>query len=158
MSEATAALIVAIVGASTGLAALAWNVISWQRQGPSVTLDAWFENGDRVTARAWNTGRSDAHISGFGFTWFEPDLAGAEVAHRASVAPGDVTPDDTRVPANGSLNVTITNLDVVLGALQSSLRTGQKVGPRRWVWLMARTGPRETVSTPVVPTSGISSS
>jgi hypothetical protein len=144
MSEATAALIVAIVGATTGLAALAWNVISWRRQGPSVTLDAWFEIGDRVSATAWNTGRSDAHISHFTFMWFEPDLADAAVPHHANIASRNVTPADRRVPANGSLHVTITNLDLVLGALLDNLRAGEKV------LLIARTGPRDQVSTRIM--------
>jgi hypothetical protein len=143
MSEATAALIVAIVGAATGLAALVWNVVSWQRQGPNVTLQAWFSD-DQVAAYIWNTGRADAHITHLQFRWLGPDDALDDICF-ANVAASNVTPPDYRhVPANGgSVHITITNLADVSGGLLSTLR----LGIDGVVLLFARTGPYHSVST-----------
>jgi hypothetical protein len=138
---ALAALIVAIIGAATGVVALAWNVATWRRQGPMVTLDAWFSGGNEITATAWNTGRSDAHIAHFSFMWTGTEPDDEEETLFANVSSDNVQINDDSVPAHGSAHLRILHLEQILGGLLLALENHGKV------MLVARTGPREQVTT-----------
>ncbi len=71
---AVTALILGIVGAVTGVAALAWQVITWRESGAIVAvtaLQAFPTYGDRagdphVNVTARNTGRSPVTVNGWG--------------------------------------------------------------------------------------------
>lgn len=71
---AVAALILGIVGALTGVAALAWQVLTWRQGGAVVTVTAFqaFPTyGDQlgephVNVTARNSGRSPVTVNGFG--------------------------------------------------------------------------------------------
>lgn len=144
---ALAALIVAIVGAATGIAALGWNVITWGRQGPVVSLDAWFlptDKGSEIYGTVWNSGRSDAHIHHFRVMWTATGSDHEETS-RANVPLKNVEmrPHGGPIPANGSAQFTIRDPDLIMGDLLATLDAGGKV------ILVARTGPHEEVSTTV---------
>jgi hypothetical protein len=125
MSEATAALIVAIVGALTGLLALAWNAVSWLREGPRVTLTAWImdENDDSVAVTVWNTGRSAAFVSGLVFSFPDPTEEGGVIV---PVVGTNMLKDLSPVPANGSAFVSLMNLSQ-MPDLWAALQHGEDV-------------------------------
>lgn len=67
---AIAALILGIIGALTGMAALAWQVITWRQSGAVVTVTACqalpSQGEPYVNVSARNTGRSPVTVNGWG--------------------------------------------------------------------------------------------
>jgi hypothetical protein len=72
-------LVLAIIGAVTGVVSLAWNVISFRRQGPVIKVRATCTGRGaamKVTGTVRNTGRLDATLAAAEFQW-SPPLQGA---------------------------------------------------------------------------------
>lgn len=68
-------LVVAIIGAVTGVASLAWNVMSFRRQGPVIKVQATcIGRGPamKITGTVRNTGRLDAALGPARFEWDAP--------------------------------------------------------------------------------------
>jgi len=79
-----ASFVIAIVGLLLGLASLAWQVVSWVREGPRVTV--WTQgvrlttfgagtSGPLVAVRARNVGRGDVQVNSWGLE--HPDGTGS---------------------------------------------------------------------------------
>jgi hypothetical protein len=115
MPEATAVLIVAIVGATTGIASRGWNMITWRRQGPALKAKAEVVGrGDQmvITGSLRNVGRLDATVTKIILGWLS--TAGRRV--RIELAPdGHLTGMDIPhpLPAQAGTEFTITDIEAI---------------------------------------------
>jgi len=101
-----ASLVLGIIGTVTGLGALAWQVITWQRSGPVVAvsaIQAFPTYGDRLGEQltcviARNSGRAPVTVSSWGLRF--PD--GQVMFIRQPFAGSDVLPYRLEEGASGS--------------------------------------------------------
>ncbi len=119
MSEATVALVVAIVGAATGVVSLGWNVVNARQQGPVIKFSATYAgSGDAVIiyGNVRNTGRFDAYLLCAVLLWPK----GGHIA----VPPDHVTAGEIPgpLPAQRSQDFSITGVASIDPGLSAALR------------------------------------
>jgi hypothetical protein len=136
-----ATLIIAIVGAATGITSLAWNIISSQRQGPVIKIRPTCSGrGDdmKVSGIVRNTGRFDANLESLWFGW--PSSPSGPGLTSGKLIRGQVPA--TRIegikipgpmPAESGEEFTITGIDKIDPGLSVALHD------RRQVVLQVRT-------------------
>ena len=122
-----AALIIAIVGAVTGVASLCWNIASWQRSGPIVRVQATCSGrGDdmKVYGTVSNTGRFDASLSQLGFGWY---LRGTWISVPIPAERVDGLEIPSALPAQNQAEFVITGVASLDPGLSAALHDRRRV-------------------------------
>jgi hypothetical protein len=130
-------LVIAIIGAATGVASLAWNVISWKRQGPLIRVQATCSGRGpamKITGIVRNKGRFDATLESAWFRWLAAPQgtgAGASPGRPIQVAiPAANIADMTLsspLPAESGTEFTITGIGQIDLGLEVALHDRRQV-------------------------------
>jgi hypothetical protein len=133
-------LIIAIVGAATGVASLAWNIISSRREGPIIKIRATCSGrGDemKVSGLVSNAGRFDANLESVWFGWpsaaTSPSGGGRSMSGQVPTARIAGIQIPGPMPAESGQEFTITGIDKIDPGLSVALHD------RRQVALVVRT-------------------
>ena len=127
------ALIVAIVGAATGIASLGWNMIAWRRQGPALVGEAKVVGrGDQmiITGRLRNVGRMDATVNKITLSWLSPagSWATRPARLRIELVDGHLKGMDIPhpLPAQAGTEFTIADIEAIDPGLYLALHDGRE--------------------------------